>query len=342
MKKFDVKYGFYTTYTHTIFLKKERRNDEWVLWHSRPISNTTRSIGVGQTLNNLLERVSVRECFLYLQTKLANGDWHSVNKSGDWYVAKKTGSVDLHKYYADDDPNTQPGTSGPMVPGVPTKQAPPRQSPRNPQPSTGKTKKTVSPERSTPRPGNQQRFIELKHDEKSSALDRPSAQSRSGQDSATSSSRIFSSGTNSDLRQSSSRGSEDKGSRFIEQSRRAYHSKQIQRYPESSEGKSQPREKLRLPDARIQPSTERISSLGKNMPNLRAKDTERQDSTTDTDRGVRRERKPASSSRCDLRTKSPRSDQPRLVSGNRGIQEGRRHHSEEEKRSRTRVEAQKS
>jgi hypothetical protein len=116
MYTYKVKYGFLTTYDYTIFLKKELRGDKWVLWHSRPIARNVHS-NFQNPPANFADSVSVRECFLYLQTRVSQGDWQSDNKTGKWHLNKKVGAVNYHNYFADDHRDTLPGTiSGPATP----------------------------------------------------------------------------------------------------------------------------------------------------------------------------------------------------------------------------------
>ena len=131
MRSYKVKYGFYTTYQSTIFLKQELRGSEWVLWHSRPIRGSTTSVGLNQGLTNLSDCVSLRECFLYLQSQLVAGDWQANNGSNRWFEkkkGKKDGPVNLRLYYADDNPATLPGTlsPNPTVPNLPAPQPAPQ------------------------------------------------------------------------------------------------------------------------------------------------------------------------------------------------------------------------
>lgn len=67
MKVFKVKYGFWTTYEQTVFLKQEQNNSgRWVLKVSNVIKYDTASdLSVGRA-GNLRGNVSLRECMLYL------------------------------------------------------------------------------------------------------------------------------------------------------------------------------------------------------------------------------------------------------------------------------------
>jgi hypothetical protein len=103
MKEYYTKYGFFTTYDYTIFLKQERRDDNWVLWHSRPIA-----CGVQCSFPNppgdLAGGVSVRECFFYLQTEIWRGHWYAENRSNLWVSNKMAGNVDYQIYFKNDLP----------------------------------------------------------------------------------------------------------------------------------------------------------------------------------------------------------------------------------------------
>jgi hypothetical protein len=109
MKEYNTKYGFFTTYDYTIFLKQERRDDNWVLWYSRPIACAVQS-SFPNAPGDLAGRVSVRECFFYLQTEIWRDHWYADNGSNLWVSNKMAGNVDCQKYFENDLPDTQPGT----------------------------------------------------------------------------------------------------------------------------------------------------------------------------------------------------------------------------------------
>lgn len=336
MRKYDVKYGFLTTYNETIFLKKEYRGDDWVLWHSRPISNNTTSTGVGQNLSDLADHVSVRECFLYLQTRVAANDWSAVNKTGKWHVDQKAGPINLDNYYINDDPSTELKSSAPEVPSLPGKQPGPRKSPRNPQSSTGKVKITTHPERSTHKSGEHRRAAGPVCEGKSSALDHTSSLSRSRGNGATSSVRMGSSHVSSDARQRIKPGVQGKDSLSIGYCRHVSSVEHLRRGPESSADKTQTRERRGLLDGRIQSSHDKAASMRNHVLNPRARDTEGHNSRVDTGHTKSVERSQTSNSRFDPRASTSRSDQPRQVEqGSRVSREGQRHRREEENRSRT-------
>jgi hypothetical protein len=67
MKTFNLKYGFWTTYEQTVFLKQEKNQQgKWVLKISNIIKSTTTSNLKHAATANLRESVSLRECMLYL------------------------------------------------------------------------------------------------------------------------------------------------------------------------------------------------------------------------------------------------------------------------------------
>jgi hypothetical protein len=302
MKKYDVKYAFYSTYQHTIFLKKERRGNNWVLWHSRPIANNTSSIGVNQNLTNLVDRVSVRECFLYLQTRIDNGDWHAANHTGRWHLDKKVGNVDLQNYYANDDPNTQLGSLAPEVPSLPKKQPDRRDLPRKPQPAAGKGQNTAGSDRSAPNSGELHSLRGMKHDQKSHAPRSSSVLSKSRRDVSTSLSTRISGDIKSDSRQRTEASSVSaKNSRSGESHHRPSANEQLRPRPESSRNRSEPRDTRRLPDAQTQPRLEKASITHRDLPHLRAKETGLRPSTVDPGRAERGERHQASESRSRFR-----------------------------------------
>lgn len=155
MKKYKVKYGFFSTYNRTIFLKQEWRGEDWVLWHSRPIKNLTRSTGVNQNLTDLVDHVSVRECFLYLQTQMYSGDWYADNKGGKWHLNQMSGSFPM-RYYDNDDPNTPMRNCDTLMPGVPEQQGESRRSDRNRQTSAVEGGKALAPSPSSQKLRDQQ------------------------------------------------------------------------------------------------------------------------------------------------------------------------------------------
>lgn len=83
MHQHQLKYGFFTTYEQTIFLKQEHhpRGKRMVLWYSPIISHETKSRSTPTERENYPEyrgTVSVRECFLYF-VSLARKETHAVN-----------------------------------------------------------------------------------------------------------------------------------------------------------------------------------------------------------------------------------------------------------------------
>lgn len=109
---------------------------------------------MNQNPPNLVDHVSVRECFLYLQSRIRTGDWKARNDTPNWTVSTRRGLVHPEKYNSNDDPNTQPGGSVPPVPKL--RQQPPSQQnpPRNPQ-SARNNKKYNNSGRATPSSGDQ-------------------------------------------------------------------------------------------------------------------------------------------------------------------------------------------
>ncbi|KZF26200.1 hypothetical protein L228DRAFT_242633 [Xylona heveae TC161] len=77
-----IKFGFLTTYNQTIFFKQEpdpRKRGRWVLWHSNTIWHHTPSQQIGDPVpGDYREKVSVRECFLFLAKKIASGDFSAL------------------------------------------------------------------------------------------------------------------------------------------------------------------------------------------------------------------------------------------------------------------------
>jgi hypothetical protein len=67
MKTFNVKYGFWTTYDQTVFLKQERiEKGRWVLRVSNIIKSRAESNLMLRADENLTDSVSLRECMLFL------------------------------------------------------------------------------------------------------------------------------------------------------------------------------------------------------------------------------------------------------------------------------------
>ena len=67
MKVFNLKYGFWTSYEQTVFMKQEKNQQgNWVLKTSNIIYSTTSSNLKVDSTGNLRDSVSVRECMLYL------------------------------------------------------------------------------------------------------------------------------------------------------------------------------------------------------------------------------------------------------------------------------------
>lgn len=85
-----LKLGFMTSYTWTVFIRRERIDDEWVLFFSDTIHHTAKSkMGASDT------SVSVRECMLYY-FQLAAGErsnWSLENEQQeplqDWVIIKE-------------------------------------------------------------------------------------------------------------------------------------------------------------------------------------------------------------------------------------------------------------
>ncbi|KAL8900638.1 MAG: hypothetical protein Q9207_005597 [Kuettlingeria erythrocarpa] len=106
MKQHSYKYGFLTTYTDTVFFKQESytfteemaslnnfRKGETitVLYYSNAISHETASTPCGDQSNpfHYTNRVSVRECFLFLMTKLASHSHEFSNHENPWTKENK-------------------------------------------------------------------------------------------------------------------------------------------------------------------------------------------------------------------------------------------------------------
>lgn len=289
---------FNSTYQHTIFLKKELRGNDWVLWYSRPIANNTSSIGVNQNLTNLVDCISVRECFLYLQTRIVNGDWHAANHTGKWHLNKKVGNVDLQNYYANDDPNTQPGSLAPEVPSLPKKQPDRQNLPRKPQPAAGKGQNTAGSGRSAPKSGELHSLRGIKHDQESHAPRSSSCLSESRRHVSTSLSTRVSGDIRSDSRQRTEASSvSDKNSRSGQSHHRPSANEQLRPRPKSSRNRSEPRAIRRLPDAQTQPRLEKSPITHIDSPHRRAQETGlMRPSTVDPGRAERGERHQASES----------------------------------------------
>lgn len=170
MQEYKVKYGFYTTYKHTIFLKQEIRDNHWVLWYSRPIEFDTWSTAPART-----GPVSLRECFLYLQTQIVVGNWSANNdEKAGWYVnkkGKKEGGVNLDRYYINDDPTTLPGAPDPNpMPALPAPYQRVQVSGANHQPPAGQGKEV---RRVVPPHFKASPFIGVKSSGQSRAPERP-------------------------------------------------------------------------------------------------------------------------------------------------------------------------
>lgn len=81
-----MKYGFFTTYKHTIFLRQDEINGEPRLYYSNPIPHNAISSK---------RNVSIRECMFYLVHATANGDYQFKNKLplSEWvHEQKPTGT----------------------------------------------------------------------------------------------------------------------------------------------------------------------------------------------------------------------------------------------------------
>ncbi|RMZ45773.1 hypothetical protein CA14_005202 [Aspergillus flavus] len=82
----NLKYGFISTYDMTIFLKEEMIGGVWGIAYSRPIMSCTEWEQVDD--GNYEDRVSLRECFLYL-VHMAESD-HVANNQlpwGQWFTS---------------------------------------------------------------------------------------------------------------------------------------------------------------------------------------------------------------------------------------------------------------
>ena len=72
-----LKFGFLTTYGQTFFLRLEwePRSEQWILWHSNVISGSARYVDVPSepkpTKVDFHGKVTLRECFLFIGTKIA-------------------------------------------------------------------------------------------------------------------------------------------------------------------------------------------------------------------------------------------------------------------------------
>ncbi|KAL8918052.1 MAG: hypothetical protein Q9208_007574 [Pyrenodesmia sp. 3 TL-2023] len=100
------KYGFLTTYNETVFFKQESytfdgdmatineyENGETksVLWYSNPIHHDTASVTCQNSPNPSMytDKVSVRECFLFLMQQLDSGSHLSPNRENPWTKERK-------------------------------------------------------------------------------------------------------------------------------------------------------------------------------------------------------------------------------------------------------------
>lgn len=123
-----------------------------MLWHSRPIHNLTRSVGVDQNLTELVGHVSVRECFLYLQTEMNKGNWYADNQDGKWHLDKRSGFFPM-RYYPNDNPGTTMTNCERLIkPRVPEQHGEPRRSDRNREKSAVEGGKTSRPSSSSRKP----------------------------------------------------------------------------------------------------------------------------------------------------------------------------------------------
>ena len=339
MKKYEVKYGFYTTYEETIFLKKEwrARDGHWVLWHSRPISYNAISDAVDANLADLVGRVSLRECFFYLQTQVARGDWHATNKDGKWNLNKMVGSVNFNDYYANDDPNTQKGGSAPAAPGIPAQHQEPRRSERNLQTSAARGKKVLAPRRS-------RKVEEAQHIHKGQEYDqkrqpqRPSPDlSQLSSEGIASRSSIVHRAKRSDSTKSIARYRElGKDTRLSEQKDRAYPVKRPQPHPGCATDQIARREGHIQSGVQSQPSADKAFTVPKGLPLLHAHGGEKAPSATDSAHLKYLHRDQVLKPRSEAKTQQHRGVQPSTAQyDNEAHSEGRQRRREEEKKSRT-------
>jgi hypothetical protein len=116
----NVKYGFLTTYNQTVFLKQEphpRNRRRWVLWHSPVIYHDAPSRCIEGDPRNVLSfrnRVSLRECFLFLVRKVCSGDYYTENQMGEeqWFAPNLLSKGSDSDYVTDSSSDSQESQEG--------------------------------------------------------------------------------------------------------------------------------------------------------------------------------------------------------------------------------------
>lgn len=88
MLRFQLKYGFFSTYNNTLFLKQEIINGNWVLSVSNLINFNTISTPQDNNGDMLVDKVSLRECMLYFMHVCDQPDFKVVNNThtSDWII----------------------------------------------------------------------------------------------------------------------------------------------------------------------------------------------------------------------------------------------------------------
>ena len=118
MKAYHLKYGFWTTYEQTVFLKQEESQGRWFLRVSDVIKYNTKSDLKRGADDNLTNRVSLRECMLFLicQTNGRGSDIY-VHNDDEHFIEENRKSKP-----AEDDVRTKMSQKGTRVIGPSAKE----------------------------------------------------------------------------------------------------------------------------------------------------------------------------------------------------------------------------
>ena|SRR5271154_2002399 len=87
-------YGFMSTYDQTVFLKQDvdpSDPNKYALWYSNVIHHNTRAqpvAGANAPAAAYRDRVSLKECFLFLGPEIQAGRWQANNPmaADEWYL----------------------------------------------------------------------------------------------------------------------------------------------------------------------------------------------------------------------------------------------------------------